>query len=783
MLLAAMKAWQEEYSGDSHELLLNEINRMNSKRLSIPERNSYANHLPIIQSSGTGKSRMVDEMAKLIFTIPFCIRDPHDESNIQFPQADKEVAEFLLRNSNARYQDVKLLYLIFFEHLFVRVQEIIEQDFPIDRYTDESDLARAWWEYLLTERTSLYTTVIERIDVPITNRAIERQTRDTVAKGSSLLKQLEKFTRRQTEDGSDDKKDQTSVKLVLYFDEAHTLGNSCTWDSGLRSSGSRYNALQSALNQIGKLSLFAVTISTLCSIAPVPTSRVMSPSARLGSLEIDTLQAQYTELPFDCLLDRKPLIATGQCSLEDTCELSFICRFGRPLWMALYKHGNDEVRETMVDLAMDKLTGIRGFNDSAPSLKVLTDARLAILATRLLLDFNTREKEVQMEALMVASQMRIAYSIPAHNYYLRSGYPSEPILAEAAARAMAEFRQPTATILASYAESGLIDIGNRGELVMRLLLLQAFDAAVKKECSADKSPSFNRPVRLFDFLEALLGSENLEKIKKKVPGNTASSTKTFEEAFTNAQVHFTHFARNEDMSVSNSYGAWAALARGMAMQCSRNQDGIDCIVPVLLNSNDKLCEEAVTGLLIQCKKEQSDPPVRIKEEATGDGKGFFPQDKKDERPYIGLIMELGCEPEGGTDACENPPRDSARETIQNAHHPCYLINIKGCSPVEYPVIEQEAVNSYAVLLGHQGALSARRDLFSEHARQSAASLKAVQRLKPTWTTKREGCYDWLKDPRFGRIIDEDRGCGAAKGSQQEPEGTFGRRISNGESQQ
>ncbi|PCH43332.1 hypothetical protein WOLCODRAFT_103395 [Wolfiporia cocos MD-104 SS10] len=546
---------------------------------------------------------------------------------------------------------------------------------------------------------------------------------------------------------------------------------------------SRYGALESAFNQMRKLSLFAVTMSTRCSLYPVPASTVMSPSARLHKLEYDTLQAQYTELPFDCLLDGRPLIAAGQCSLEDTCELSFMCRFGRPLWMTLYKHGNDEVRETMVDLAMEKLTGIRGFNDSAPSLEVLTDARLAILATRLLLDFNTRETGIETETQMLKSKMRIAYSIPAHRYYLRSGYPSEPILAEAAARAMAEFRRPAATILASFAESGLIDKGNRGELVMRLLLIQAFDAAAKKECSADESPSFNRPVRLFDFLEALLGGENFEKIKKKVPYDTASSAKTFKEAFKNAQVHFTHFARNEDMTVSDSYGAWAALARGMAMQCSRNQDGIDCIVPVLLDSKDKLCEEAVTGLLIRCKNEQSDSPVRIKEEAMNDGRGFFPQDKKDDRPYICLLMQLGCQPESGTDACANPPRDSPLETTQNARHPYYLINIKGCSPVEYPVIEQEAVNSYAVLLDNQDAFSARRDLFNEHARQSAASLKAVQRLKPTWTTKREGCYDWLKDSRFGQITNEDRGCGAAKRSQQEPEGTSGRRISDGEGQQ
>jgi hypothetical protein len=35
----------------------------------------YSNSFSIVQSSGTGKSRLVDEMAKTLFTFPFCVRD------------------------------------------------------------------------------------------------------------------------------------------------------------------------------------------------------------------------------------------------------------------------------------------------------------------------------------------------------------------------------------------------------------------------------------------------------------------------------------------------------------------------------------------------------------------------------------------------------------------------------------------------------------------------------------------------------------------------------------
>lgn len=59
--------------------MLNNINAMGRD-------GSLANCVALIQSSGTGKSRMVHELAKLVFTIPFNLRDPdeHDrgESSI-----------------------------------------------------------------------------------------------------------------------------------------------------------------------------------------------------------------------------------------------------------------------------------------------------------------------------------------------------------------------------------------------------------------------------------------------------------------------------------------------------------------------------------------------------------------------------------------------------------------------------------------------------------------------------------------------------------------------------
>lgn len=48
----------------------------------------YANMVSIIQSSGTGKSRTIDELARAVFTLPVNLRDDGaSEGGLSFAQA------------------------------------------------------------------------------------------------------------------------------------------------------------------------------------------------------------------------------------------------------------------------------------------------------------------------------------------------------------------------------------------------------------------------------------------------------------------------------------------------------------------------------------------------------------------------------------------------------------------------------------------------------------------------------------------------------------------------
>jgi hypothetical protein len=58
---------------------LRDMGRKRAEYISKPEY-AYMNQVSIVQSSGYGKSRMMDQMATVVFTIPFNLRSDKDTS-------------------------------------------------------------------------------------------------------------------------------------------------------------------------------------------------------------------------------------------------------------------------------------------------------------------------------------------------------------------------------------------------------------------------------------------------------------------------------------------------------------------------------------------------------------------------------------------------------------------------------------------------------------------------------------------------------------------------------
>ncbi|KAG6881078.1 hypothetical protein C0995_003117, partial [Termitomyces sp. Mi166 len=137
--------------------------------------------------------------------------------------------------------------------------------------------------------------------------------------------------------------------------------------------------------------------------------------------------------------------------------------------------------------------------------------------------------------------MRTVYSVPQHRQYPHGGYPSEPFLAEAAARAMfdiikeseskvtektikeiiGKYKNIVPSAVTAWCQRGLIDKGIRGELVARTLCTLAHDISILKMLplgiAADRHVSFSKMIPVVEFLSTLISKEWISKVLKARP--------------------------------------------------------------------------------------------------------------------------------------------------------------------------------------------------------------------------------------------------------------------------
>jgi hypothetical protein len=118
-----------QYAGDAAQVLYDYITRHNRPGV-------YILSLTIMQSSGMGKSRMIDELSKAHFVIPLNLREgisghsffllgclPSDRRFSGYPAPDSEVRDWLNKTTSA---DGDSLLTAFLTALFEKTREAIE---------------------------------------------------------------------------------------------------------------------------------------------------------------------------------------------------------------------------------------------------------------------------------------------------------------------------------------------------------------------------------------------------------------------------------------------------------------------------------------------------------------------------------------------------------------------------------------------------------------------------------------------------------------------------------
>ncbi|KAM6494977.1 hypothetical protein JOM56_009600 [Amanita muscaria] len=761
------------FRGSGAALFKSGLDEMNKRR----DQRLYANFVPIVQSSGMGKSRLVDETAKLIFTIPFCFRTEPDGKRFSFrryPEPDEAPRDYFRLKVDETFDSLFDRSLLFLEKLFIAVNLEVKK-LP----THGDPLLILWYNHLLEDgnrnRQEIYKRVVAETENCINNPERLRHYpagSDVVATDRPVYVAakalIDTIKSRAKEDVSEGKS--RPVRLLVYIDESHGMTKA---GSTIKGDGrNAYQVLCSSLNELLKLDLFFVFLSTNSMLSDYsPSSRIFW-SQRVQNSSVEQIQTPYTELPFD-VWKESHLISEGGHTMDQVCSVEFMVRFGRPLWWTRWEAGDNVVKDKLIAFAIMKLAATNVGEYDANSY-------LAALSVRLLLDFEPRRiTAIENENLMVAGYLRVANVIPSHREYIISSTPSEPIVAEAAAQVLRG--QKMINLLFKNVRDGLIEKGQRGELVARLLLTLAHDAAIeqmdikRREGQGQIEKLFTTPVPLLTFFSALFAQPHADNIMRCRP-DYQSKGPTFEETFKDAYVMFTHFGKAADDWCNSDVFAFMALCRNMAISCREGMEFADLCIPIHFGKETPLSRNATSAIFVS---------IKDKEKAMGYNRTYIDVNKMNffadgdkARPVILLILQLGVQapgryipvkrtknqkepgllttPErkghGGLEVPQKPtgvsvpmpgstvePRKTrAKDTVSGPTY--YTIDARGCSSRIYGVVGSEDKPFLDDLL-------ASKDFLSEHARQGTGHLIAVMAQKPVWARGQE-CCSWanLREP-------------------------------------
>ena len=433
----------------------------------------------------------------------------------------------------------------------------------------------------------------------------------------------------------------------------------------------------------------------------------------------------------------------------------------------------------MLALARAKLLGPNPKSDHS---------KFAVLDVLLMLDYEPlREETQELEDTLIQSHMRVMYSVLESRKHFRSGYSSEPLLAEAACLQMYEWNREAQkqdlnadvqyNILSKViTQSQLTDLGKVGELMGRDRFMKAYIRAVVKE-QQNSEPRFSKGCLLTTLIREMFVKDMATLILTSFPDNVPRSRnamdqiinpQSFQDAFKNAVVRITHFVKFADDSALSQDALLYMYLRGAAIWCREGQDAVDIIIPVCMKPEQPRSEH-MTAMFDQLKRKlRKSTPVRV--EIDADTLHIFPTPTQECMiPYISLVMELGVtspphdtpdvptkyipkraagEPDPTVVPQAKKPKNS-RSSLEGATvgkpgmtnhpkavHPRYAVFAYGCSNKVYADIHHSQHQGYQRML-------ATRRLLKDHPRSDERSLRVVKKNKPFFAGG-EDFFGWTR---------------------------------------
>ncbi|KAL5636379.1 hypothetical protein ACGC1H_000369 [Rhizoctonia solani] len=395
------------YLGNAAKLLIKILNKERAAYPgNTPAKNPYNWTISIIQSSGMGKSRMVEEAGKSVFTIPINLRGSEEKS--AHPPPDRNIGDFFRGRFHHNDAKQRADYMILLREIFIRTLELLQAHFS---GLIGEDLARAWAAYLGEGQTDhkvgdhrrqFCDDVIDRATAYCKEyEGTSEQLADLeVALKTSCFRLVDHI-----QPGSSD-----TNTCFVYFDEAHSLTQAVKVITTDHKSSPFHN-LGNVLSSLIDYPVFFIFLSTNSSLKGLAPPVAFYTSNR--SVQGSQLIAPCTVLPFD--IHESHIVEefkSGRMTLNSASDVDTMVCFGRPLWHAMRQA--DPIQD-IFHLASNKLTG--------NGLDVYEkDAILAALGVRVGIKFHEKDS-YSIESKLVESHMRVAYSIPQHQEYMHTAAP------------------------------------------------------------------------------------------------------------------------------------------------------------------------------------------------------------------------------------------------------------------------------------------------------------------------------------------------------------------------
>ena len=613
--------YHTKYKGPAATEFLAHLNKY-EQLITVAPMQYYGRSAMIIQSSGTGKSRMVHELGFMgAFSISLCLRRFDIEARNGFPFRDPEVEDFLVQEEQkvVTSDRASLLYASYFEAFFFHATEYLQ------RYPQVTDKLSAWQELsdpppktpvdadhvdglqkwrrsvrapFLAAVTQRANDVFQRL-INTPDVTTEAATKVAIAEARAAANGLGQLV--------------PDYKFIVAIDEASRLMRGVFGSKHLSADFTAVKMRQVWLliNQPLFWLLMMDTNSSLHHLAPQ-----VEGSGRIQRSELSSVPP-FTEFPPHVLAPEAQIAFDTSVVLDMSplqhADFENLKYFGRPLWSSLTID-----QDAHLTLAITKVTGPRPGRD----IELVCQQALGLLCQRLEIRLDSRHAKARAKVeAQIHSHLRYIWEYSEDRSQVKTLTLTEPVPSLAAASVLRGIIQPTDEWQVCWTNAikrlqqlnsdriGLINVGDGGELVAQIILCMAVDRASnddikhKADMNPDTSQMVGQTFKSFrSFMASLVGESALDNIDGR----------KLLESIGHGYVRFSRIMVAETAPLEITEGClYEAWLRGVVWQGNLNQPDWDFLIPIYTGHLDvRFDPSKFTVIAVQVENRRTEKPIR-----------------------------------------------------------------------------------------------------------------------------------------------------------------------------